>query len=57
MASGEVAPPVAAPRIRSEWIERFGGQMLALVASLAIALAIVCSAFIGSGASVPRRGP
>ncbi len=41
MAPEEAAPaPVAAPRIRSEWLERLGGQALALLGSLAIALAV-----------------
>lgn len=40
MAVGEAAAAVVAPRIRSEWIERLGGQLLALVGSLAIALTI-----------------
>lgn len=38
MASSGVAAPVVAPRIRSDRLERLGGQLLALVASLAIAL-------------------
>lgn len=40
MAAGEAAPPVAAPRIRSEWLERLGGQLLALLGSLLIALTV-----------------
>ena len=51
MASGEATPVIPVPRIRSEWIERFGGQMLALVASLAIALAIGSLLIVGYGES------
>jgi len=51
MASSGVAAPVAAPRVRSERIERLGGQMLALVGSLLIALVIGSLLIIAYGES------
>jgi ABC-type uncharacterized transport system permease subunit len=48
-----VAAPVAAPRLRSEWLERLGGQLLALVASLVIALLLGSLLIIAYGESPP----
>lgn len=47
----EAAAAVAAPRIRSEWIERLGGQLLALLGSLAIALTIGALLIVAYGES------
>jgi ABC-type uncharacterized transport system permease subunit len=40
MAVARSAPTVEAPRIRSEWLERLVGQLLALLGSLVIALTV-----------------
>jgi ABC-type uncharacterized transport system permease subunit len=50
-AGGAAAAPVAAPRIRSEWLERLGGQSLALLASLAIALTVGALLIVAYGES------
>src|SRR6185436_21184040 len=51
MAATEVAAPIAEPKMRSEWLERFFGQLLALLGSLAIALAIGALLIIAYGES------
>jgi simple sugar transport system permease protein len=52
MAAGEAAAaPVTTPRIRSEWIERLGGQTLALLGSLAIALSVGALLIVAYGES------
>ncbi|MEO8424556.1 MAG: ABC transporter permease, partial [Actinomycetota bacterium] len=51
MAAGQAAAPVAAPRIRSEWLERLGGQALALLGSLAIALSVGAVLIVAYGES------
>ena len=40
MAAEAAARPIAEPKVRSEWLERLLGQTIALLASLAIALAV-----------------
>ena len=40
MAAEAAARPIAEPKVRSEWLERLFGQTIALLASLAIALAV-----------------
>jgi simple sugar transport system permease protein len=40
MAKSGAANAAKVPRIRSEWLERLGGQLLALLVSLAIALSV-----------------
>ena len=47
----EVAAPIAEPKVRSEWFERLLGQLLALLGSLAIALAIGALLIIAYGES------
>ena len=51
MAMSGTAAPVALPRVRAEWLERLGGQLLALVVSLAIALLLGSILIIGYGES------
>lgn len=51
MATGQESAPVVAPRIRSEWLERLGGQSLALLGSLAIALSVGSILIIAYGES------
>jgi ABC-type uncharacterized transport system permease subunit len=51
MATGQESAPVVAPRIRSEWLERLGGQSLALLGSLAIALSVGSVLIIAYGES------
>ncbi len=51
MATTEVAAPIAEPKIRSEWLERLVGQPLALLGSLAIALALGALLIIAYGES------
>jgi len=47
----EVAAPIVEPKVRSEWFERLLGQLLALLGSLAIALAIGALLIIAYGES------
>ena len=51
MAAGEASAPVPVPRIRSEWLERLGGQLLALLGSLAIALTVGALLIVAYGES------
>jgi ABC-type uncharacterized transport system permease subunit len=51
MATSATAVPASIPRVRGEWLERLGGQLLALVVSLVIALLLGSILIIGYGES------